>query len=52
MTSARESIKAYSGDISDILTAALYRIDGTRFVRAKYSAGGLPHPELIHILDE
>jgi pyruvate/oxaloacetate carboxyltransferase len=52
MASARESIKAYSGDISDILTAALYRIDGTRFVRAKYSAGGLPHPELIHILDE
>jgi pyruvate carboxylase subunit B len=52
MESARDSVKAYSNDISDILTAALYRIDGTRFVRAKYSAGGLPHPEMIHILDE
>ena len=36
MESARDSVKAYSGDISDILTAALNRIDGTRFVRAKY----------------
>ena len=52
MESARESVKAYTGDISDILTAALYRIDGTRFVRAKYSAGGLPHPDLEHILDQ
>jgi len=52
MASARESVKEYSNDISDILTAALYSIDGTRFVRAKYSAGGLPHPDLEHILDQ
>lgn len=52
MASARESVKAYTDDISDILTAALYRIDGTRFVRAKYSSGGLPNLDMEHILDQ
>ncbi len=52
MAVARDSVKAYSNDIGDVLTAALYRIDGTRFVRAKYSAGGLPNPEIEPILDQ
>ncbi len=37
MDKARESVKGVAKDIGDVLTAALYPIDGVRFVQSKYS---------------
>ncbi len=36
LNKAREAVKNFSEDIGDILTAALYPIDGLKFVKSKY----------------
>jgi len=35
---AREAVKSYTEDIGDILTVALYPIDGLKFVKSKYES--------------
>lgn len=52
MEKASESVKDFTEDIGDVLTAALYPIDGVKFVRGKYESHAAAKTEAPESVDE